>query len=898
MGFRIEGDQVRRGPVVVEAPIAPEVVEPPLEVAQSPQHDQEEQPPNEIGAPIPQDVPQTPPFHAPSPLIPEVEIPTFIPQSQASTSTSGPSVPSELYSFLNDKFDTITSSIYQMSKNFELRIQRLENSVNGQFIKQKEATDHATQRFNRLIGTLGDASLQLKEHQDKLEKVLEGILANSQKNLFNSQEAVTQISKTRLSFAHMVDDMEGMKNLSAHIDHEMSALKSELRSINRHGGFASSSSGSQPISADLSAFQSNMYDNSQSVDTPTDGVNTGHQSLKQIHEDRVHCVDTVPSSVDIRPSLQKTLLPDWDSVASFLVGSECELQESVAAVAGCACWCVFVGCVFGLVCLFACAPLGVMLCSVDVFARAKQMLVCCSSSLLVLVEVRFPHIYVVLVSDCCGVALWVEVHHMASCVLVMVEVHRLVALCSGVVSQNRLRYAVVVLAGAFWWVFQNGALVVLVEVLPEPVCVASTGCCVFLSVGHVFWPFAWAASWCRIALLPLLAEVLPRSARCLFWATVVLPLWFELCQLVELCSDEVLPGRLLALLVEVLHGAALYGSLVSALGVWLIVLLWKCWSHLVVFPCVWKRLVVRVSFPCFPLVARGDVAPLWFCVTRVRIVATFGCLLVCLWSRWWTLTLCAALCFDRLAVLLAFQVGCASGTTCGSLWFSLLLLVFPCRHTLADGCLASVVGVRLAVPLVGVLALRHGFLFRVRRRPVVCLLPLLFMGCSVWWCSAMAFGVVLHTVATFVAKGSVPCVLVRGSIGLSSVWLACAGIVLVCVFICASAVLGGTFDGSPHVLLMWVSGGESLSVGLRSFRAFGAVVYCTLSVFSFRCFVSLCLKGLRSVWPVLPFQACGLLRVAFGGVLTEGHLGVNPWPLRWCQRPDMDANTHPGVQQY
>ncbi|MQL97418.1 hypothetical protein Taro_030110 [Colocasia esculenta] len=33
-------------------------------------------------------------------------------------------------------------------------------------------------------------------------------------------------------------------------------------------------------------------------------------------------------------------------------------------------------------------------------------------------------------------------------------------------------------------------------------------------------------------------------------------------------------------------------------------------------------------------------------------------------------------------------------------------------------------------------------------------------------------------------------------------------------------------------------------------------------------------------------------------VLAEGHLGVNPRPLRWCQRPDMDANINPGVQRY
>ncbi|MQL89076.1 hypothetical protein Taro_021646, partial [Colocasia esculenta] len=56
---------------------------------------------------------------------------------------------------------------------------------------------------------------------------------------------------------------------------------------------------------------------------------------------------------------------------------------------------------------------------------------------------------------------------------------------SGCGATSGLRDAAVVLAVAFWWVSQNGALVVLVEVLPEPVCVASTVCCV-LSVGHLF----------------------------------------------------------------------------------------------------------------------------------------------------------------------------------------------------------------------------------------------------------------------------------------------------------------------------------------------------------------------------------------------------------------------------
>ncbi|MQM11135.1 hypothetical protein Taro_044040 [Colocasia esculenta] len=38
------------------------------------------------------------------------------------------------------------------------------------------------------------------------------------------------------------------------------------------------------------------------------------------------------------------------------------------------------------------------------------------------------------------------------------------------------------------------------------------------------------------------------------------------------------------------------------------------------------------------------------------------------------------------------------------------------------------------------------------KRPVACLLPLLSMGYSEWWCSAMAFGAVFCTVATFVVK--------------------------------------------------------------------------------------------------------------------------------------------------
>ncbi|MQL86636.1 hypothetical protein Taro_019183 [Colocasia esculenta] len=99
---------------------------------------------------------------------------------------------------------------------------------------------------------------------------------------------------------------------------------------------------------------------------------------------------------------------------------------------------------------------------------------------------------------------------------------------------------------------------------------------------------------------------------------------------------------------------------------------------------------MRVLLPYFPLVAWGDDAPLWCCVTKVRIVATFwwshlplgwtvACsLLVGFWSRWWTLTLCV------------------SSSPCCSLPSSWL-----CR----------VMGVRLAVPPMGVLALRCCFLY-------------------------------------------------------------------------------------------------------------------------------------------------------------------------------------------
>ncbi|MQM20960.1 hypothetical protein Taro_053990 [Colocasia esculenta] len=262
-----------------------------------------------------------------------------------------------------------------------------------------------------------------------------------------------------------------------------------------------------------------------------------------------------------------------------------------------------------------------------------------SSSLLVLAEVRFPQNCVVLVSGCCCIALYAEVH-------------RLVALCSRggfpelfvvvlmSVSLKTVSRSFLLLpcssefevCGWFGWCVlegfsQSGALVVLVEVLSGSACVASVVllAAVFSLMVRVVWSFGLCIL-VKDRPLSLLVEVLPRSASCLFRATVVLLLWFEVCRLVGLCSGEVLPERLLALLVEVLPRAAsryFDGGLVSAIGVWRAVLLVGASVSRCGFASrVWKRLV-RVSFLCFSLVARGGDPPLWCCVAGVRIVATF-----------------------------------------------------------------------------------------------------------------------------------------------------------------------------------------------------------------------------------------------------------------------------------
>ncbi|MQL78581.1 hypothetical protein Taro_011009, partial [Colocasia esculenta] len=148
---------------------------------------------------------------------------------------------------------------------------------------------------------------------------------------------------------------------------------------------------------------------------------------------------------------------------------------------------------------------------------------------------------------------------LAGCELWLRTVSRSFLLLSCYLRVRGVLLVWLVLSGKF---SQSGALVVLVEVLPGPACIAfvvllaavfSLMVCVLGSFGVVH--SGEGSSQDRP--LSLLVEVLPKSALCPFRATVVLPLWFEVCRLVGLRSGEVLPGWLLALLVEVLPKAAL-----------------------------------------------------------------------------------------------------------------------------------------------------------------------------------------------------------------------------------------------------------------------------------------------------------------------------------------------------
>ncbi|MQM14642.1 hypothetical protein Taro_047576 [Colocasia esculenta] len=160
------------------------------------------------------------------------------------------------------------------------------------------------------------------------------------------------------------------------------------------------------------------------------------------------------------------------------------------------------------------------------------------------------------------------------------EVHRLVALCSGggfpelfvvvlvSVSLRTVSRSFLLLlcssefevCGWFGWCIlegfsQSGALVVLVEVLPRPACVASTVllAAVFSLMVRVVWSFG----------LCILVNVLPRIALCRFW-------W------------RFFPGVL-----HVYFGPPLCCSCGLKCAVWLGRILMSCRCCLCPWPCVW-----------------------------------------------------------------------------------------------------------------------------------------------------------------------------------------------------------------------------------------------------------------------------------------------------------------------
>ncbi|MQM17390.1 hypothetical protein Taro_050361, partial [Colocasia esculenta] len=158
MGFRLEGDQVRRGPVV-EAPVAPED-QPPVHEDQPPVHEDkppvhedqppvhedqpqiredqplapEDQPPVGNDSQLPQDAPLTPPFQTSSPIHHSMDFSQAQAPAQTSSAFGGPSVPPELYSFLNDKFNAFTTSIQQMLESFDLKVDTLRKLCDLKFL--------------------------------------------------------------------------------------------------------------------------------------------------------------------------------------------------------------------------------------------------------------------------------------------------------------------------------------------------------------------------------------------------------------------------------------------------------------------------------------------------------------------------------------------------------------------------------------------------------------------------------------------------------------------------------------------------------------------------------------------------------------------------------------------
>ncbi|MQM13039.1 hypothetical protein Taro_045961, partial [Colocasia esculenta] len=112
----------------------------------------------------------------------------------------------------------------------------------------------------RTLSTGLDSVSTLDQMVSTLDASPRSVFESCTQELHRLPSSIPSVSPSSLfsiisaSMAPMVDELEAMKHLSAHIDSEMSSLKKELRSINKNGIASSSSSGAQPSSSDLSAF--------------------------------------------------------------------------------------------------------------------------------------------------------------------------------------------------------------------------------------------------------------------------------------------------------------------------------------------------------------------------------------------------------------------------------------------------------------------------------------------------------------------------------------------------------------------------------------------------------------------------------------------------------------------
>ncbi|MQL70719.1 hypothetical protein Taro_003037 [Colocasia esculenta] len=140
---------------------------------------------------------------------------------------------------------------------------------------------------------------------------------------------------------------------------------------------------------------------------------------------------------------------------------------------------------------------------------------------------------------------------------------------------------------------------------------------------------------------------------------------------------------------------------------------------------------------------------------------------------------------------------------------------------------------------------------------LVLLFPMLLMGCLGWWSFHMEFDAMSRTVATFVAK--VPPLLSYFEVEQVASPRLCLE-ALVAVWCVALSACGGRSGASCCELLR-----ASMVVALLKLLVVGVVVYCTWSVFLFRCLL----------WRVIPVS-----RVVLAVVATMLHL-AEFWCFWW-----------------